>query len=44
MHAFNAVLEAADPRIEKGEISSIDPQFSKNVLSEYLVLQQEDEA
>jgi hypothetical protein len=36
MHAFNGVLEAADPQIEKGKMSVIEPGFAKKVLAEYI--------
>jgi len=38
MHAFNAVLEAADPLIEGGELGSITPEFASKVLSEYVIV------
>lgn len=34
MHAFNAVLQAADPKIEAKETMVISPQFVKQVLAE----------
>jgi hypothetical protein len=43
MHAFNAVLEAADRRIENGEMKSIPVEFAQSILSEYLVLREDDE-
>jgi hypothetical protein len=38
MHAFNAVLEAADAKIEKGEIKSINADFAKAVFTDYVVV------
>ena len=38
MQAFSAVLEEADRRIEAGEMDIIDPKFSKQVLTERIVL------
>lgn len=34
MQAFSAVLEEADPLIERGEIPSIGPAFVRKVLEE----------
>lgn len=44
MHAFNAVLEEADRRIEGGEMTAIPVEFAKEVLSEFLVLREEKES
>lgn len=42
MHAFNAVLDEADRLIESGEMTAISVEFADKVLSEYLVLSQEE--
>lgn len=42
MHAFNGVLEEADPLIETGDLKVITPAFSQRVLAEYLVLSADD--
>jgi hypothetical protein len=36
IHAFNAVLEAADQPIMKGTVQAIDPIFASKVLAEYV--------
>lgn len=36
MHAFNAVLQEADPLLETGEMSEISAEFAKRVLAEYV--------
>jgi hypothetical protein len=36
MNAFNAVLEAADSQVERGEICVIEPDFAMKVLAEYI--------
>lgn len=38
MHAFNAVLQEADTKIEGGTIDTIRPQFARNCLAEYVIL------
>lgn len=38
MHAFNAVLEAADPLIEAGEMSTIAPEFVREVLHDFVTV------
>lgn len=38
MHAMNAVLEAADSRMEDGSLKEIDKSFAQEVLKEYVVL------
>jgi len=38
MHAFNAVLQEADPKIEAGKITTISPEFAKGVLAEHVPL------
>ena len=43
MHAFNAVLQDADPKIESGEIESISPEFARHALAEYAVLSDNEE-
>jgi hypothetical protein len=45
MNAFNAVLEAADPQVEKGKMRVIEPAFATRVLAEYInvATQPEDE-
>jgi len=43
MHAFNAVLQEADPRIEAKEMDAIPPEFAKQVLAEYQVLEDGEE-
>jgi uncharacterized protein (DUF2267 family) len=43
MQAFSAVLEEADRRIEAGEMDIIDPEFSKQVLTERIVLTSDTE-
>jgi hypothetical protein len=42
MHAFSAVLQEADPRIEAGEIKTISVQFATQVLTEYVTLGSDD--
>lgn len=43
MHAFNAVLQEADPKIEAKAISVISPEFAQKVLSAYIVLRDDEE-
>ncbi|MCI0564575.1 MAG: ATP-binding protein [Nitrososphaera sp.] len=43
MHAFNAVLQEADPKIEVKEFDVISPDFAKRVLAEYMVLSDSEE-
>jgi hypothetical protein len=43
MHIFHAVLEAADPRIQSGELELITPAFANSVLKEYVVLTDDEE-
>lgn len=38
MHAFNAVLESADPLIENGELAEITAEFSRKVLADYVIV------
>ena len=42
MQAFGAVLEAAEPLLQGGEIQKIEPDFAKDVLSEYQVVSPEE--
>lgn len=44
MHAFNAVLQEAEPMIEAGEMDSVTPEFAARVLSDYVVLKDADES
>lgn len=44
MQVFNAVLEAADPRIESGEIRTIAPAFAQSVLAEHVIMSAEEES
>ncbi len=37
MHAMNAILEAADPQLEKKTLTSIDRDFSEAVLRDYII-------
>jgi hypothetical protein len=43
MHAFSAVLQEADPRIEAGEMKTISVQFATHVLAEYVTLVADDQ-
>jgi len=43
MHAFNAVLQEAEPRIP-ADIPSISCECAKRILSEYMLLQESDDA
>jgi len=43
MHAFNAVLQEADPKIEAKEMEIVTPEFAKRVLAEYIVLKGDEE-
>jgi len=43
MHAFNAVLQEADPKIEAKEIDTISPEFAKHILAEYVVPKEDEE-
>lgn len=44
MHAFNAVLQEADPKLQSGEMPEVSAQFAKQVLSEHVSLgESEDE-
>lgn len=43
MQAFNAILEEADPAIEQGQMTVISPDFARKVLSERVVLTNENE-
>jgi len=38
MHAFNAVLQEADTRLESGEMEVISPDFARKTLSQYVTL------
>jgi len=38
MHAFNAVLQEAEPKIEAGEIDAIYPKFAQQCLAQYVTL------
>lgn len=38
MQAFDAVLDAAEPLLERGELQQIEPGFAKDVLKEYQVV------
>lgn len=41
IHAFNAVLESADSKIEKGVIQEISPEFALETLAEYATMSDE---
>lgn len=43
MHAFNAVLEVAEPKIQAGELDVITPPFADSVLAHYVVLSDSEE-
>lgn len=43
MHAFNAVLQEADPKIEANAMNVISPEFARQVLSAYIVLRDDEE-
>ena len=43
MQAFGAVLEAAEPLLERGELAQIEPDFARDVLKEYQVVSPEQE-
>ncbi len=43
MHAFNAVLQEADPKIEVGEMRMVSGDFAKRVLAEYVALGADEE-
>ena len=43
MHAFNAVLQEADPKMEAVEINIISPEFAKRVLVDYVVFVDREE-
>lgn len=43
IHAFNAVLEFADPLIEKGQIAQIEADLAGKVLAEFSVLSDSEE-
>ena len=38
MQAFDGVLDAAEPLLQRGELQTIDPEFAKDVLREYQVV------
>jgi hypothetical protein len=42
VHAFNAVMEAADAKIERGELNIIEAEFAKRVLADYVVVNDTD--
>ena len=42
MHAFGAVLDAAEPLLQRGELKNIEPAFAKDVLREYQVVSPEE--
>lgn len=44
MHAFNAVLQEADPKIEAKEMTLISPEFAKRVLAEHVSLKEAEES
>ena len=44
MHAFSAVLQEADPKIEAGEMTVIEPEFAKQVLTERVPLAKHEES
>jgi len=43
MHAFNAVLEVAEPKIQARELDVITPPFADSVLANYVVLSDAEE-
>jgi hypothetical protein len=43
MHAFNAVLQEADPKIETKEINQVSPEFARQVLAERVPLKEPEE-
>lgn len=43
MHAFSAILEAADLEIEKGKMDTISSEFAKKILGEYVIVSDEEE-
>jgi hypothetical protein len=43
MHAFNAILEAADLEIEKGKMDVISPEFTKKVLADYVIVSDDED-
>jgi len=43
MHAFNAVLQEADPLIEVGEMDVVSPEFAHRVLADYIILKDNEE-
>jgi hypothetical protein len=43
MHAFNAVLQEADPKIEAGEMDTISPEFARRALADYIVIKDIEE-
>gem|GEM_PF-5455521 len=36
MHAFNAVLQEAEPLLESGDMQTIEPEFASRILAEYV--------
>lgn len=43
MHAFNAVLQEAEPLIEQGKLDVIGPEFTRTALKEYVLIAASDE-
>ncbi|MEW5939335.1 MAG: hypothetical protein AB1750_06725 [Chloroflexota bacterium] len=43
MHAFNAVLQEADPQIESGKMESVSPQYARDVLANYVVFKDNED-
>jgi hypothetical protein len=43
MHAFNAVLQEADPKIEAGEMDTISSEFARRLLADYIVIKDIEE-
>ena len=44
MHAFNAVLQEADPKMESRDFSTISEQFARETLGEYILLPEQDDS
>lgn len=42
MHAFNAVLQEADPKIAAKSMDVVSPEFAKKILGEYIVLRDDE--